>query len=59
MKPMSPQVSIAATASALALAALCLHAPTIGTRNEQGLLVEPVATTFAMPALTLPTLLRR
>jgi hypothetical protein len=56
---MSPQVSIAATASALALAALCLHAPAIDGRADRGALIEPVASTFAMPALTLPTLLRR
>lgn len=58
MKPMSPQVTLAAFASALALAALCLQAPAIGPASGTGVAAPAAAALdFGLPALPLPSLL--
>lgn len=59
MKPMSDQLNIAAFASALALAALCLHAPAIQARGEPASLGAMVSATAEahLPSLSLTALL--
>ena len=59
MKPMSDQLTIAALASALALAALCLQAPAISARGaEAGAAWMKATAGVELPALALPSLLR-
>jgi hypothetical protein len=57
---MSPQLSLAAAASVLALAALCLNAPALGARGGDSF-ASPIAamSDARMPALPLPSLLPR
>jgi hypothetical protein len=56
---MSDQLTIAALASALALAALCLQAPAISARGaEAGAAWLKATAGVELPAVTLPSLLR-
>ena len=60
MKPMSSQLTLAAVASALALAALCLQSPALVAAHGAGVGAPATAMLdFEAPAFRLPSLLPR
>lgn len=60
MKPMSSQLSLAALASVLALAALCFQTPAIVAGGGAGVRTPATAMMdITVPALELPSLLPR